>query len=407
MRTSPVPRTASRRSRGTLRGHPSTKADQPTLDEASGVTTLELFFDLVFVFALTQLTSVVRHAHGPADVVRAGLVLVVLWWMYDGFAWLTNNVATASVARRLMVLLGMGGFLVAAVAVPGAFGDDGVIFGVAYLGIVLLHAGMFTLAQSARSARAILGILPFNLGCALLVLAAGWTHGATALVLWGAAVAVLVAAMAVRSEAGFELRPAHFAERHGLILIIALGESVVDLGVGAEGRLHEGATVFTALLALALAGALWWLYFERDDEAGAQSLAGTTAQGQTRVALFAYSIGILVMVAGIILAAAGLETAVAHPHEHLSAWASWSIAAGTATYLLGLGLFRRLLRLPAAWLRPAAALPVLACAVLGFEVNGASEVAAITLLLVATIALDRRTHMGFTADLYAEPRPAR
>ena len=285
--------------------------------------------------------------------------------MYDGFAWLTNNVATASTARRLLVLVAMAAFLVVAVAVPGAFGDDGVIFGVAYLCIVLLHAGIFTLAQSARSARAILAILPFNLGCAALVLVAGWASGATALALWGAAVAVLVAAMVLRQESGFDLRPAHFAERHGLIVILALGESVVDLGVGAEGRLHDVATVVTALLALALAAALWWLYFDRDDEAGARSLAGTDAAGQRRVALLAYSVGVLVLVAGVILAAAGLETAVAHPHGQLAAWPAWSIGAGTATYLLGLGLFRRLLSLPAAWLRPAAAVPVLAAVALG------------------------------------------
>ena len=362
----------------------------PQLDERSGVTTLELFFDLVFVFALTQLTSILRQASGPSDVIQAGLVLVVLWWMYDGFAWLTNNVATASTARRLLMLTSMAAFLVAAIAVPGAFDDDGLIFGVAYLAIVLLHAGIFTLAQSARSARAILAILPFNLSCALLVLAAGWTSGATALALWGAAVAVLIAAMLLRQESGFDLRPAHFAERHGLIVILALGESVVDLGVGAEGGLHDGATVITALLALSLAAALWWLYFDRDDEAGALSLARIDPVGQRRAALLAYSLGVLVLVAGVILAASGLETAVAHPHGQLSPWPAWSIAAGAATYLLGLGLFRRLLHLPGVWLRPAAALPVLAGAALGLALNGAAEVAGITVVLVLAIVLDTR-----------------
>jgi low temperature requirement protein LtrA len=372
------------------------------------VTTLELFFDLVFVFALTQLTSVLRDADGPGDVVQAGLVLVVLWWMYDGFAWLTNNVATASTPRRLLVLLAMGALLVAAVAVPQAFGYDGVLFGLAYLALVLIHGGLFTLAQSRTSARAILTIAPFNLSAALLVLAAGWVSGAADFVLWGGAVAVLVAAMVRRVESGFDLRPRHFAERHGLIVIIALGESVVDVGVGAEGRLHDRATVVTALLALALAAAMWWLYFDRDDEAGGQALIAMSAEGRSRVALFAYSLGVLVMVAGIILAAAGLETAVAHPHAHLSAWAATSIAAGVATYLLGLGLFRHLLRLPAAWLRPVAALPVLAGLGLGLVASGSAQILAITAVLVITVVVDtRRTHMGFTGDPYGESRPNR
>jgi low temperature requirement protein LtrA len=360
----------------------------PPLSETGGVTTLELFFDLVFVFAVTQLTAVVRHGHGPGDLARAGLTLVILWWMYDGFAWLTNNVSIATTGRRLFLLLGMAALLVIAVAVPESFGHDGVIFGAAYLALVLIHAGMFTHAQASGSVRAIWAILPFNLGCALLVLAAGWFTGAMDWVLWGGGAAVLVAAMVTRAESGFELRPAHFAERHGLIVIIALGESVVGIGIGAEGRLHEPAVVTTALLALALAAALWWLYFDRDDDEGAQVLGGLATEGRARRALFAYSLGVLVLVAGIVLAAAGLETAVAHPHHGLSAWAAWTLASGVAVYLLGLGLFRRLLGLPGVWVRPAVVVPVLACALLGVGVNGSLEVAAITAVLVATIAVD-------------------
>ena len=362
----------------------------PSLADTGGVTTLELFFDLVFVFAVTQLTGVVRHGHGLPDLGRAGLILFVLWWMYDGFAWLTNNVATTSTSRRALLLLGMGGFLVIAVAVPDAFGHDGVIFGAAYVGLVVIHGGMFTLAQSRLSARAIWSILPFNLGCALLVLAAGWFTGAADWVLWSAGAAVLVAAMLRRAESGFELRPAHFAERHGLIVIIALGESVVGIGVGAEGQLHEPAVVVTALLGLALAAALWWLYFDRDDERGAEALGGMASAGRARRALFAYSLGILVLVAGIVPAAAGLETAVAHPHGELTAWAAWTMASGVAVYLLGLGMFRRLLHLPGAWVRPAAAVPVLLCALLGVAVGGPAEIAALTVVLAATTALDTR-----------------
>ncbi len=365
------------------------RATAPALTESGGVTTLELFFDLVFVFAVTQLTGVVRHGHGPGDLARAGLTLLILWWMYDGFAWLTNNVSTATTGRRLFVLLGMAAFLVIALAVPESFGHDGVIFGAAYLALVLIHAGVFTLAQFGGSRRAIWAILPFNLGCALLVLVAGWFTGVADWILWSAGAAVLVTAMLRRAESGFELRPAHFAERHGLILIIALGESVVGIGVGAEGRLHEPAVVVSALLALALAAALWWLYFDRDDEEGARALAGLATEGRARRALFAYSLGVLVLVAGIVLAAAGLETAVAHPHGALGAWAAWTLACGVAVYLLGLGLFRQLLGLRRPWLRPLAAVPALACAGLGPWVDGATEIAALAVVLAGTVVLDR------------------
>jgi low temperature requirement protein LtrA len=360
----------------------------PTLDQSGDVTTLELFFDLVFVFALTRLTSVVREADGPGRLAQAALVLIVLWWMYDGFAWMTNNVATTSTLRRLFLLTGMAALLIAAVAVPDAFGHDGVIFGLAYLVLVLIHAGMFTAAQSSLSARAIWAIGPYNLTCAVLVLVAGWFTGTTDYLLWGAAVGVLVLAMLRRAETGFELRPAHFAERHGLIVIIALGESVVDLGVGAEGRLHDVGTVVTALLGLALAAVLWWLYFASDDEAGARALAGMTAEGRARGAMYAYSVGILVLVAGIVLAAAGLETTVAGPHGRLASSAAWSLSAGVATYLLGLGLFRRLLRWPGSWLRAATAVPALACVLLGIYVSGPVEIAALTVAVALTIPLE-------------------
>jgi low temperature requirement protein LtrA len=371
----------------------------PALDEASGVTTLELFFDLVFVFAVTQLTTVVRHGHGVGDLVRPALILFVLWWMYDGFAWLTNNVSTASTSRRLLLLLGMAGFLVVAVAVPNAFGNDGVIFGVAYLALVLIHFGMFTLAQSSLSARAIWSIAPFNLGCALLVLAAGWFTGAADYVLWSCAAGVLVASMLRRAETGFELRPAHFAERHGLIVIIALGESVVGIGVGAEHRLHDAQVTLTALLGLALAAVLWWLFFDHDDEEGAESLAGMSSHGRAQQALYAYSLGVLLLVAGIVAVAAGLETAVAHPAGHLSTWAAWILASGTAIYLLALGLFRRLLHLPRAWLRPVVAVPALACALIGMFVSGPVEIAVLAVVLGLSIAFDR-THRGFTAAIH-------
>jgi low temperature requirement protein LtrA len=221
---------------------------------------------------------------------------------------------------------------------------------------------------------------------ALLGLAAGWAHGWGESVLWGGAVGLIVTAMMQRVESSFEVRPAHFAERHGLIIIIALGESVVDLGIGAEGHLHDAATVVTALLGLALAAALWWLYFDRDDEAGARALAETAEAGRTRTALFAYSIGVLVMVAGVVVTAAGLETAVAHPHHHLPAWAAWSIPTGVAVYLVGLALFRRLLALSGATRRLLAVVPVLACALLGLTVDGKVEIAVLTLVLAAAVA---------------------
>jgi low temperature requirement protein LtrA len=196
------------------------------------VSTLELFFDLVFVFTITQVTHLVAHSHGATDLARAFLLLAVTRWMYGGYAWLTNNIGTRDTLVRVLLVCAMAAFLVMALAIPGVAGRDGVAFGIAYLVIVLLHLAMFVHAPNA-SARAIFRVVPYNLAGAGLVIAAGYATGALNLALWVASLATLLATGLVRAERGFSLHPGHFAERHGLVVIIALGESVIALGTGA------------------------------------------------------------------------------------------------------------------------------------------------------------------------------
>ena len=197
---------------------------QPT---AERVTTLELFFDLVFVFTVTRLTAVLTQELSWSSLGQVMLMLGLIWWMYAGYAWLTNAVSTRGVARRSVLLGGMAGYLILALSIPDAFGGSGLAFGLAYALVVVVHSTMYMRLASDRSAEAIRGIVPFNLVSAALVLVGGALGGTPQTVLWTIAVVLewMTPRLAGRGEnqQGFEIAPEHFVERHGLVIIVAIG----------------------------------------------------------------------------------------------------------------------------------------------------------------------------------------
>jgi len=202
------------------------------------VSTLELFFDLVFVFTITQLTSILARDMSFAAAGQVLLIFGVLWWMYGAYAWLTNTRTPVQAPERLLLLVGMAGFLIIGLAIPHAFGTstthgrDGVALGIGYLLVVLVHGGLFL-----RVNRNIQLVIPFNLASALLVIIAGLVPSGAAYALWAAALALQVLSPLVVPVRGrFTIAPAHFVERHGALIIVAFGESVADIGIGAEGQ---------------------------------------------------------------------------------------------------------------------------------------------------------------------------
>src|SRR5262249_9181763 len=186
------------------------------------VSALELFFDLVFVFTVTQLTAVLTHDLSWSSLGQVVLMLGLIWWMYDGYAWLTNAVSTRGAAARAAMLGGMAGYLIIALAIPGAFHGSGLSFGLAYAVVVAVHAPLYVSLASDRSAQAIRGIVPFNLASAVLVVIGGALGGTAQAVLW--TVAVVLEWVTPRLAGGgesqqeFEIAPAHFVERHGLVI---------------------------------------------------------------------------------------------------------------------------------------------------------------------------------------------
>ena len=357
-------------------------------DEVVRVSTLELFFDLVFVFTITQLTTVLTNEDTLKGLLQVVLMLGVIWWMYGGYAWLTNAVAPDRATRRLLLFGGMASYLVLALAIPRAFGDAGPAFGLAYVAIVSVHTILFTRTSDETVARAIAQIAPFNAVTGGLVLAGGIAGGTAQYVLWAVAFLAEWTSGLLGGSEGFEVRPAHFVERHGLVVIVALGESVVAIGIGAAGLKLDAALAGVAVLGLLLTACLWWAYFGGDDEAAERALAAAPLMDRARMSLRAFGIWHIPILLGIVAVAAGLKKATGHPFDDLHGPQALALAAGTAAFLVGDVMFRRTLSIGPSGARTAAALAALATIPIGLGVSAAAQVAALVLLVGGGLALE-------------------
>ena len=307
------------------------------------VSPLELFFDLVFVFALTQVTAFLADHLTRGGMLRGAALLAALWWAWASYSWLTNAVpADEAIPARLIILSGMGAMLVASLAVPGAFSEDGVVFGLSYFVVRLLMVALYVLSTSRtpEARRAILRLAPgFLIGPALIVAAGffdGWTQGA----LWLLALAVDYGGPLAFGVAGFSIHAGHFVERHGLIIIIALGESIVAIGVGASGMDLGPGVILAACLGVAVAAALWWAYFDYVVLLAERRLSLAPGPERARLARDSYSYLHLLMVAGIVFVAFGVKQTLAHVGEPLGTIPAVALCGGVALYLLGHSAFR-------------------------------------------------------------------
>jgi low temperature requirement protein LtrA len=350
------------------------------------VTTLELFFDLVFVFTITQLTAVLAHELSPLGVLRVCVLFGVLWWIYSGYAWLTNTMPPTTTTRRLLLLVGMAGFLIMALATPSAFDGGGVAWGLGYLVVVLVHAGLY-----AQFNRQILRVLPANVLAAALVVLAGTFAGSWTYALWIAAVLVPIAMpYVVRPGGRFVLQAAHIVERHGLLVLITLGESVVAIGIGLPGGRLTIGTAATAVLGLSLVVALWWTYFGGDDERAERALEDVDDARRTTLIMNGYFYAHIAVIIGIVVTAAGVKKALGHVGHPLHTGPAIALAAGVMVYLLGDVVFRRVLGIGPSLLRAAAAVVCLVTIPLGVWVSGAAELVALLAVLVAMLVAERR-----------------
>jgi low temperature requirement protein LtrA len=310
--------------------------------ESERVTPLELFFDLVFVLALTQCTTLIARTPTWEGMLKGLLALGVLWWSWVGYAWLTSVLDPEEGAVRLVMFAAMAAFLVTALCVPGAFGSEALLFACAYAVVRGAHVVLFMLASNEdaamrRSVQALAGST--SIGVGLLALAA-FTSGGLQLGLWALALVLDMGGPFLFGSEGWKLVPGHFAERHGAIVIIALGESIVAIGVGAKATLGAG-IVAVAILGIVIAAALWWVYFDVTAIIAERRLA-RAPEGRERneIARDSYSYLHFPMVAGIALIAVGLKRTIVHVDDPLKLIPAVALLGGAAMYLLAHVAFR-------------------------------------------------------------------
>jgi low temperature requirement protein LtrA len=306
----------------------------------SEVTPFELFFDLVFVFGFIQVTTYLADNLTWTGVLRGIALLATLWWAWICYSWLTNSVPTDEGLRERVVLLcATAAMFVAALAVPNAFGRAGVLFGVAYFVVRALHVGLYAIAtESTPGTRdGIFRLGPGLLTASTLLVIAGFLDGALQATFWIAALAIDYGTPAVKGVSGFGVHAEHFVERYRDIVIIALGESI--LAIGLEVRSDDPSSLAMvapiALLGIALAATLAWLYFDQVTIAMEQNLARANDTERASMARDTYSYLHLPIVAGIIFVALGLKKTVAEAGTPLDAIPAVALCGGAALYLLG------------------------------------------------------------------------
>jgi low temperature requirement protein LtrA len=329
---------------------------EPVSEDAK-VTPIELFFDLVFVFSLTQVTALMASDLTPHGVLRGMLVLALLWWCWVGYAWLGNVVRADEGIGRVAMFGAMAAMLVLALSIPESFQDlpgglsGPVVVAVGYFAVRILHLTIFWLASrdDVGLRRQLLRFMPSVLGSTALLLVASQLDGPAQTVTWAATILTDYVGTILGGASGWRLySAAHFAERHGLILIVALGESIVAIGVGVAAVPISGPVVLASTLGLTLAACLWWAYFDVVALVAERVLRRSEGEERARLARDSYSYLHLPMVAGIVLLALGLKKVLEYvggegthdPSDPLELAPLAALYGGVAVYLLAHVAFR-------------------------------------------------------------------
>jgi low temperature requirement protein LtrA len=353
------------------------------------VSTLELFFDLVFVFTITQVAAIMVAAPDGSGVARAAITMSIIYWMYGGYAWLTNATGPDTALRRGVLLAAMAAFFVGSLAVQSAFGDDGLAFALAYLVVVVVHAAGFIVYIGRPAIRPVTRFLPWNLLSSGLILGAAWTHGTVDWILWTVAVVVqLITPIVIRVGDNFQINTAHFAERHGLVILIVLGESLVSVALASEHE-HVGPRLAVGVLTGLLAAAvMWWMYFGGDDERAAEAMAGAPPGRRPVWAITGYFLAHFLMIFGILMVAAGTHLAVHDLLGRSPLAGAWLIGGGAGLFGLGSAAFRQALHFGPAVVRTLGGVACLLAVPVGRYGSAAAELTVVAVVLGSTVRTD-------------------
>ena len=355
------------------------------------MTPLELFFDLVFVLSFTQVTAAMAADPTWEGLGEGLLILAAVWWAWAAYGWLTNAIDADENLNRLAMFSAMAAMLLVSLAIPEAFEDEGLLFGCAYFFVRAMHLILYV-RNTARAGDednlgAMLKLAPGFLFGSALFLVGGLFDGEARAIIWLIAVLIDYGTPLLFGTDEFHLSPGHFAERHGLIVIIALGESIVAIGAGAEFALHGGEVV-GAVLGIATVAALWWAYFDIVAIVAEKRLTEAEPGEQAPLARDSYSYLHFPMIAGIVLLALGLKKAEAAIDDPLKTIPALALCGGVALYLLAHIAFRLRNVGTLNKQRTVATIAVLALIPLALEVDALIAVAAVTAVLVVLIAYE-------------------
>jgi low temperature requirement protein LtrA len=370
------------------------------------VTPLELFFDLVFVLSFTQVTSSVVHHGDWAGLGEGILILAAVWWAWAAYGWLTNTIDPDQNVNRLCMFAAMGGMVVVSLSIPEAFGDRGLLFGCAYFFVramqLVLYVRNTRQEGDEYNFEAILKLAPgLLLGSALLIVA-GVLDGGARTSVWILAILIDWSTPLLFGSEEFHLEPGHFAERYGLIVMIALGESVLATGAEMNFKLNA-AEVIAALLGITAVAALWWAYFDIVAIVAERRLIEAPPGEQAPLARDAYSYLHFPMIAGIVLLAVGLRETLAHVHEPLDTVPAIALCGGTALYLAGHIGFRLRILGTFSPHRALAALALLALIPLALSADSLAALAGVAVVLVLLITYEAVHFRAQRARVRANP----
>jgi low temperature requirement protein LtrA len=337
------------------------------------VTNAELFFDLVFVFAVTQISHTLLGRFTPFGALQVTLLFLAVWWVWVYTTWITNWLDPDLTPVRVLLFLLMFGGLVLSTSIPKAFESRGLWFALAYAGMQVGRT-IFLLASTPREQPGIrmnaVRILVWLSSSAVFWIWGGFAEGLPRLLLWAVALGIEYLSPAVRfwvpgwgasSIDDWTVEGGHLAERCSGFIIIALGESIVVTGATFADLTWTGDVVVTFVSAFVGALAMWWIYFHAGAEAGSEQISNSSESG--RLGRLAYTYLHMPIVAGIIVTAVADELVLTHPHGHADLKTVLSSIIGPMLFLVGTVLFKRVIR---GWLQPShgvgiAALGVLAC----------------------------------------------
>jgi len=364
--------------------------EETTAEEERKTSYLELFFDLVFVFAFTQVTALILEDTSPRGFARAALVLAMVWWAWSAYAWMTNAIDVENAVTRLIIFAAMVAGFFMALSVPDAFQDEAAWFAVAYFAVRVLQPALYLwgVRDEPETFRVLLRLTPWFVIAAFVALVGGFVDPDYRAWVWVASLVIDVIGTLTAARGDWHVSPSHFAERFALIVIIALGESIVAIGVGTSHLTRDATYAISVVVAFAGVAALWWAYFDFTAVAAERSLRRASGRDRSALARDIFTYFHYPLVLGVILYAVAAKKTLEHPRDPLSNAGRWALGLGIALFLVGFALMRFRVIRRVAWERLAAAAAILVIAVLLDGADAIVTLGVVIVILVFSIALE-------------------